>query len=197
MRMNTQRPPTDWVAGDWAERQARRVATEVRRLRGSRSARWLAERTKELGFEVTRNQLSDLENGRRRLVTVAELMVLARALDTTPIALLYPDPCADEIEMLPDVTTSGPYAPQWFSGMVDVALDAHWIRSDAVCDNPVAYRRNLRPIEAARQIWELSGRMAALTDELRDKSAKEQRPIFSAIADIQRQINKLKADDGR
>ena len=195
--MVTQKPAPTWVARDWAEEQALRVATEVRRSRGKRSAQWLADRTKELGYEVTRAVISDLENGRRRHVTVAELMVLARALNTTPIALLYPEPCADEIEMLPGITTSGPYAPQWFSGLVDVALDAHWIQSQPVCDDRAEYRRNLRPIETARQIWDLSVRKAALMKEGSGTRGQERRAFLGAMADVQREIDKLKADDGR
>lgn len=60
-----------------------------------RSAQWLADKTGELGYQVSRTTISDLENGRRRYVTTAELVVLALALDTAPIALMYPGPYFD------------------------------------------------------------------------------------------------------
>jgi len=191
--------PQKWVPNDWGEEQTSRIAQEVHRLRKSqkRSAQWLADRTAELGYAITRPVISDIETGRRKYVTVTELMVLARALNTTPIALLYPDPCDDEIEMLPGVRTSGPYAPQWFSGLVDVALDAHWVQSGPVCDDRAEYRRNLRPIETARQIWDLYARKAALMKEGSGTRGQERRALLGAMADVQREIDKLKADDGR
>ncbi|OBJ00360.1 hypothetical protein A5660_25030 [Mycobacterium alsense] len=95
-----------WAPRNWSEEQALRVAQEVYRLRGSRSAQWLANRTAELGHEVSRSLIADLENGRRRYVTVAELMVLAYALDTAPIALFYPPPYDELIRALPDHVTT-------------------------------------------------------------------------------------------
>jgi len=68
---------------------------------------------------MTRQTVADLESGRRRFVTTAELLVLAAALDTTPIALMYPNP-SDEpdnvVEVLPGIEATGFQAAQWFSG---------------------------------------------------------------------------------
>lgn len=106
----------DW--GDppknWAEEQARRTALEVRRLRDKKSAQWLADRTKELGSPITRAVISDLELGRRRYVTSAELIILAAALDTAPITLLYPPPYNETIELVPDVDEPKIGAVEWF-----------------------------------------------------------------------------------
>ncbi|OBA85966.1 hypothetical protein A5633_11490 [Mycolicibacterium elephantis] len=99
---------------DWGEEQARRIALEVKRLRGKRSAQWLSNRTKELGYEVTRSVISDLEIARRRYVTVSELIVLAAALDTAPITLLYPPPYGETVELVPDVMQPKIGAVEWF-----------------------------------------------------------------------------------
>jgi len=68
---------------------------------------------------MTRQTVADLESGRRRFVTTAELLVLAAALDTTPVDLMFPD-VSDEpknvVEVLPGVETTGFQATQWFSG---------------------------------------------------------------------------------
>lgn len=116
--------PHDWSdpPTNWAEEQAHRVALEIRRLRGKRPVQWLADKTKELGSPVTRSVISDMELGRRRYVTTAELVILARALDTAPIALLYPAPYWDRIQALPTQDGGEPRevekitAVQWFSG---------------------------------------------------------------------------------
>jgi hypothetical protein len=193
----TRQPPGPkdwWPPRDWAEEQALRVAKEIRRLREPRSAQWLADRTKEFGYEISRSVISDLENGRRRYVTVAELMILARALNTTPAALQYPDPCADKIQMLPNVRSSGPYALQWFSGLADDASDAS-VKSCVTYDDPAEYRRNLQPLEIARQIHELTLQMAALRAIGRGKRGQEKDDILHAFANLQRQIDKLKTSD--
>ena len=179
---------------NWAEEHASRIAQEVRRLRRDRgrSAQWLSDKTAELGYTVTRAVITDLENCRRKYVTTAELVVLARALNTTPIALLYPDPVSDDpIKMLPTagVTANSRFALQWFSGFVDVPLDF-------ICDDGAEYLANLKPIETPREIWELDEQKVALMKEGLDMSGKEKREILLAIADVQRQIDKLRGSDG-
>lgn len=193
--MITQKPlsATAWLPPprDWAEEQAYNVAMEIRRLRGKLSAQKLSERTKKLGCEVTRTVLSDLENGRRRHVTVAELTVLAMALNTTPVALLYPDPVNGDTEMLPGVKAGQGLAMQWFSGHVDTA-------AEPLTEDLAAYKRNVRRIELAREIWELDGQRAALMKARADLSGPEKREYLLAMAELTRQVAKLKAaDDGR
>ena len=106
-------------AKTWERRHAAKLGKAVQKLRGERSAVWLEQRTAELGLKMTRQTVADLESGRRRFVTTAELLVLAAALDTTPIALMYPNP-SDEpdnvVEVLPGIEATGFQAAQWFSG---------------------------------------------------------------------------------
>lgn len=163
---------------------------EIRRLRGKLSARRLAERTKELGHEVTRAVLADLETGRRRHITVAELTVLARALNTTPVALLYPDPIDGDTQLLPGVDSGQRFAMQWFSGHVDSPSAA----DEKLCDSPAEYRRNIRPVEVARRIWELDGERAALMKDREGAPAAEKREYLRAMTDLTRQIDKLKGE---
>ncbi|MFV8312171.1 hypothetical protein [Mycobacteroides chelonae] len=109
---------------DWAEREAHRIAGEIRRLRGSRSAQWLSDRTKELGYEVTRAVISDLENGRRRHVTTAELAILAVALSAAPISLIYPGPYDAQVDVVPGQPLAELAATEWFSGKIQLSMDS-------------------------------------------------------------------------
>jgi hypothetical protein len=117
LRMSPQTPePKDWwVPKDWGEEQGLRIAQAIRRLRGSRSAQWVANRTTELGHTVSRSVIADLENGRRRYVTTAELIVLAAALNTVPLALLFPS-AEEMLEILPGNEMTGAAAVGWFTG---------------------------------------------------------------------------------
>ncbi len=182
---------------NWAEEQAARIAAEVKRLRGvqRRSAQWIADRTAELGYTVTRPVIADLESGRRKYVTTAELMVLARALNTTPIALLYPAPLSgNSIEVLPNVNGSKTFALQWFSGEVETP-------SPEVCDDPDRYRDNLAPVEAARKVSELENQKLTLMKVFSGRSEDkwdEASKVVPEITRIQREIDRLRgtADGG-
>lgn len=76
----------------------RTVATNitVRRARARLSVAELAERVRAHGRALTRQALSEIEAGRRR-VDVDDLIALAMALNTSPATLLMPEaPAPDE-----------------------------------------------------------------------------------------------------
>jgi transcriptional regulator with XRE-family HTH domain len=107
----------------WQERVTRTVAREVRRHRGlcKMSAQQLADRTAELGMPIPRAVLANLESGRRDVVTVAEVLVLAAALGVTPAELFCPVGFDEEIELLPGRAADPLSGSQWVSGQL--ALD--------------------------------------------------------------------------
>jgi hypothetical protein len=183
----------DMSKDGWAAQQAVTIGEEIRQLRGGRSGQWLSDRTAALGYRVTRTTISELENHKRKYVTTAELMVLARALNTTPIALLYPRPLSgDSIEMLPGSKASKTVALQWFSGEVDVP-------SPWVCDNPDEYRANLEPVEAARKVSELEQQKFTLMKVFSGRSEDkwdEASNVVPEISRIQREIDRLRGTDG-
>lgn len=100
----------------WAEREAYRFSRVLQELRRGRSAQWLSDETHKLGHRVSRAVISDLETGRRRYITTSELLVLAAALDTSPVTLMYPGPYQDQVEILPGLDGTQFDAAQWFSG---------------------------------------------------------------------------------
>lgn len=175
-----------WVARDWAEEQALRVAKEVRRLRGSRSAQWVANRTKEWGHEVTRSVIADLENGRRRYVTTAELVVLAAALDTAPIALLFPAPLDEEVWTLPRLGMTRFMAAEEFCGNADAGLTSP---------------ENLRELRRARDIAAAKNTRRALLgllEELRQKPeglgyADPETAAETIRAELEETVRRIKA----
>lgn len=168
------------------------MAREVRRLRSEQriSAQQLADRCSEIGMStLTRSVIADLENGRRLWVGVSELMVLAVALNTAPITLLYPPPLGETVDVLPGVEAPKTVALEWFSG--EVASPWPWI-----CDDVDAYRRNLQPIERARERSELESRKIALMRAEIGGSVEDRSRYADAIADLQRRIDALTDDRG-
>ncbi|MCW1820793.1 MULTISPECIES: helix-turn-helix domain-containing protein [Mycolicibacterium] len=169
----------------WSENQTARIGREVRRLRDARgwSAQRLADRTRELGYQVTRTVISDVEIGRRQQLSVAEMTVLARALDTSPAALMYPAP-EGIVEVLPGVEVSEIRAAQWFSGLLDgSSAEVH-----SLFDDPVVYGRNLKRLRLARKIWDLEENKVSMMAARAAEPKGGRGPWTEMITGIQREI---------
>jgi transcriptional regulator with XRE-family HTH domain len=104
----------------WGARFTRSVAAEIKRQRKAKTPSWsalkLSEECARLGLDLPRSTLADLENGRRSHLGVAELLVIARALDIAPALLLFPVGHAKEAEVLPGDVRAPFRAVQWFGG---------------------------------------------------------------------------------
>ncbi|RDB49348.1 helix-turn-helix domain-containing protein [Tsukamurella tyrosinosolvens] len=85
-----------------------------RRERMGLSAVKVAERTRELGTPVHRVALGKIEAGTRD-ATLPELVAIATALDTAPLALLFPN-VLEDTEVLPERTLPDLDALRWFLG---------------------------------------------------------------------------------
>ncbi|WP_166459620.1 helix-turn-helix domain-containing protein [Amycolatopsis pithecellobii] len=103
---------------EWPKRFARVVAGEVKRHRKLRkmSAQRLSDATAELGSPIPRTVLSNFENGRRPTISLAELLVIARALEVPPVLLLSPLGRTDKFEVLPGIRMDPWLALKWFAG---------------------------------------------------------------------------------
>ncbi|MEU0940338.1 helix-turn-helix transcriptional regulator [Embleya sp. NPDC005971] len=94
------------------------VAGEVRRHRKARkmSAQQLADACTALGVEMQRGVLANLEIGRRESLDVTELVVLAKALDVPPVALLFPVGEVAAVAPTPGAVVDTWDALAWFTG---------------------------------------------------------------------------------
>ncbi|MEV7288330.1 helix-turn-helix transcriptional regulator [Streptomyces sp. NPDC093252] len=88
---------------EWADRVNATVAREVRRRR--KEMRWsaqdLADACERLGHPIPRNVIANMESGRRAHLPLADVMILAAALRTYPICLIYPVGYTDQTQELP------------------------------------------------------------------------------------------------
>ncbi|HKS47406.1 MAG TPA: helix-turn-helix transcriptional regulator [Amycolatopsis sp.] len=107
---------------EWHKHLAEVVATEIKRHRKRRrmSAQRLSDATAELGAPIPRTVLSNFENGRRPTISLAELLVIARALEVPPILLIFPIGRVDRSEFLPGAQAEPWIAARWFSGEEDL-----------------------------------------------------------------------------
>ena len=112
----TQMPLGD---ADWAQAQVRGIGAAIRANRGGRSAKWISDKTEELGLRISRSTLTDIEIGRRKYVAVHELSLIAAALGVSPCDLLTRvEPPMDRIEFLPSQTASAQQVAKWWVGTV-------------------------------------------------------------------------------
>jgi transcriptional regulator with XRE-family HTH domain len=102
---------------EWPAELSRRIGAAIRATRDAQniSAVRLAARTADLGYSIHRVAISKLESGERS-ITVPELITLAAALNTVPLALLLPSTVDETIEILPGDEMPGAAAIGWFTG---------------------------------------------------------------------------------
>ena len=116
MSMNQQN-----ISPEWGQEISAQVGLQVRKYRSELdlSAQNLANRTAQLGYEVKRSVIAEMENGKRNTVSVADVFVLARALAVPPIALLLPIETAETVALLPNKRTDAWTAFDWITGKSD------------------------------------------------------------------------------
>ncbi|MBZ3918168.1 helix-turn-helix domain-containing protein [Streptomyces acidiscabies] len=134
----------------WSERFALGVAQEVRRhrQRAGLSAKQLADRCAALGMPIQRSVLANLESGRRATITVAEVLVLAAALDVAPGQLLFPVGYEEEVEFLPSETAAPFDVLEWISGKRK--LGGNYVpTAEAPIPSYVWHQRNIERLEVA------------------------------------------------
>lgn len=97
----------------------------MHRKRRGLTAQDLADATERFGHPLSRNTIASLESGRKELLSVQELVTVARALEVAPIALLYPVDAEATVTVPADPPTVVPglRAAQWFTGEHTTAPD--------------------------------------------------------------------------
>jgi|GEM_PF-1270175 len=112
-RPSRQRPPRGWEG-----RITHAVGSAIRywRERRQMTTRELEEATSQLGQTISRAVITNLENQRRDAVSLAEVLVLAAALDVSPILLIAPVGREPKVEILPGVEVTPWESRGWVHG---------------------------------------------------------------------------------
>lgn len=176
-------PKVNPVAKAWDLTLAERAGNAVQKRRKARG--WtgvqLAERTAELGYPITRVAISKIEgNSRAGKLDVAELLVLAAALDIPPVLLLAPDFPDGQVETWPGHSVDSRQAVGWFSGR-----ESELIHADALAAEGDRRLSDMRQREAAPE----------LTPEYREVLRADREHVEAALptlrADVQRRKDEL------
>lgn len=178
----------------WAARFTRSVAEQIHRHRKARgwSAQKLSDACAELGMDFPRTTLADLETGRRGHISVAELLVLARALDVPPLLLMFPVGAGEETEVLPGQSRASFRAAQWFTGEGSFPGpdDANTVIAASPQNSGAAWPLVL--YRAHDRAFEEEMRALALAKDMDERAAASAsdaaREAFAAAADAQRRV---------
>jgi transcriptional regulator with XRE-family HTH domain len=138
------------------------------------SAQQLSDRCGELGLPIARSVLANFESGRRPTLSVAELLVLAEALDVPPTSLVFPVGYTRTVEVLPGVDCDTYRAANWWAGVggwVGMSEpDGHIERVGVVLYDEHADL--VREVEANRMTARMRLEEAARLDKERDKDLR-------------------------
>jgi hypothetical protein len=168
------------VSKNWAEQQARTIGATVYSLRGRRTGQWLSDETERVGHRVPRTTISELESGKRKSVSTAELCVLAWALKVPPIRLLYPDLPDGPVEIIPGKTVPSIEAATWFSGELtympkltarsEATSDEEWLLD---AEETAQLHEGAHLVQLARRRLELETRIDSLSGVIARVRASE------------------------
>ncbi|MDL4772918.1 helix-turn-helix domain-containing protein [Actinomadura xylanilytica] len=145
------------------------IAAQVREFRDARkmSAQALADRCAELGMpDLKRQAITNLENSRRGMVTVDELLVLAEALDVPPARLFIPLDGRTDLAVTPEVTMSSYRALFWVSGENVPPLPAERLERWREAVGPLDTYRTFRDTFRAAAKAETRGDVEAFRGQL-------------------------------
>ena len=107
------------MADTWELQLAGRIgrAVAARRTALLLTVAGLAERTAKLGHPISAQAIGRIEdNDRQGRLDIAELLILAAALEIPPMVLLFPGFPDDAEPVLPDVIAASDAAARWLSG---------------------------------------------------------------------------------
>ncbi len=122
-------PNIDQRAKAWELELSGRVGKAVLRRRKALglTAVQLADKTRDLGYPITRVAITKIETNKRAgKLDIAEVLVLAVALEIPPALLLFPSfPERGTVELLPGYDVWPPAAVRWLCGESPLPMQVH------------------------------------------------------------------------
>lgn len=182
----------------WQTRQTRVVASQIRlyRAMAGLSAQDVANRCAELGFPIPRPVLSNLETGRRDAVSVSELIIIARALEVSPLQLVMPVGRQEMIELLPGQDRPVWDAARWFSGEInqyqledEVRPPLPGFKGNVLPDDPLpAFRRHDELLARWHESADALTAADALDSQMLELRARRMRQLEEDLGHLRRQM---------
>lgn len=180
----------------WGGVLHQRIAAAIRNAReGRMSAQELADETARLSYPVSRSQIANYESGRKQSLDVADLLVLAAALNIPPGLLLFPGYPVGEVEFLPGRSADAKAALDWFSGDGQLPLEPGRERIVRIPNAGVELVRLVREYSRATALFVQLQALAKAKDAVADRShrspdwGQQMRDLEGHICELQDQID--------
>lgn len=182
---------------DWPKRLSKQVGAAITGTRKAQniSAVKLAARTGELGYPIHRVTIAKIESG-DRAVTMPELIVLAAALNTVPLALFVPDAATAATEILPGIEMTGIAAVGWFAGTTSDAPDG--VTRDKAVTSRLDLTMKLAEVDEQldkerRNLFQVESGLEKLDmpDGLRDRQQQRLEDVRERVASLEQQHDSI------
>lgn len=170
--------PDESATSTWSENLSAVVGQRVQRYRKARglTGQELSAALAELGIQLKRNVLGNLESGYRRTVSLPEVLALAYVLGVPPVLLMLPVGADEDVEALPGMTTHTWDAARWVTGE----------------GGPPGDRGPVQPLDAREAAWRLNVDLLTLYREhdakLRDWRSQTH---IGVVGDSAEQVDRL------
>lgn len=195
----------------WPERFTAGVAAQIGHYRESRglSFQQLADKCSKLGYPTLRTTLANLENGRRKSITMHEVLVISAALNVPPVLLLFPGLAQSAVEVLPGMDSPAFGAAQWFSGeqalvtlqdIPDVGrvpvlanLNGYddWIRQAEPLELARRHAKIIQEWEDKRDLYSVLGKSDAETDQILAAFSRAVEDLRANLDNVRRRMTDL------
>ncbi len=177
----------------WAEALAAAVGRRVAHYRNRRglTAQQLSDALRELGVDLKRTVIGNLESGYRRTVSLSEILAIAYVLGVPPLLLMTPVGEEAAFGVLPDVDVDPWDAARWITGEGpppngDADAIELWRRH---VDLLTLYREHqAKEDEWRRQTRITEGMSAEEVDRLFERALTRRREIEDSLRLIRRAI---------
>ncbi|MFI7101940.1 transcriptional regulator [Streptomyces sp. NPDC050161] len=178
---------------EWTDHVMATVAAEVRRRRKRLriSAQELSDACAELGHPIPRNVIANMESGRRATLPLVDVMVLAEALDTHPICLIYPVGHVQRVQRLPYQHYEHPAdVMTWFTAENDVTgreeYMLHCFRRHSILEHIIRAAKSNQD----RERWK--AKMAANSTE-REEALRAEADYAEQVATVTNRLRNTRA----
>jgi len=155
----------------------------------------LSDESDKAGHRISRTSIHELETGKRKSISTAELSVLAWALKVPPVQLLYPDMPDGEVEIVPEVEKPSIEAVQWFSGeLADMRKPTESASADDMISDVKGAHEGVRLVRLARDRLAEQTRIEMLSRAAARAKGGDVKNILAEIALCEQRVDIINAE---
>lgn len=171
----------------WLEIMAKQIGRGIDIARDGKSDQWIADRTAELGNAISRTAVSEYRRGKRKSISVTDLITIAAAIGVPPVAIIFPGLADGQVSILPKSGAANAFdAVQWFSGERQTIPDSFGVVLSPNNWEPVATVSNKREYRHSPETF-----LESCLDRFPEDQPAREKMILDACREIVRSRQRL------